>query len=196
MAISLPTSITEANCILWISQRILCKLTPKVYHLKKQQQEEQVSALVNAKPGSTKRKILQHVKRAEHTKAMFLLLPSIKPKPSKGISLIKVPTDLLNNPKAAEEWPSVTDTSKGEHRIMDWQKLHVSQATPTPFAKEPLTSCFNWTGTSAEAKVVLDGNYLPSLTVDVQFSILLQSCLQKMPALISSILLNKMRQKY
>jgi hypothetical protein len=96
---------------------------------------------------------------------MFLRLPSIKPKPSGGISLIKVPTDLPNNPKAAKEWRTVTDPSEVEQLIMDRQRLHFGQATPTPFANEQLKSTFNWTGTSPEADVVLNGEYAPSLSV-------------------------------
>jgi hypothetical protein len=127
---------------------------------------------------------------------MFLWLPSIKPKPSGGISLIKVPIDLPADPKSAKEWKTVTDPSKVEQLIMDRQKLHFSQASPTPFANEPLKSTFNWTGTSTTAAVVLDGDYIPSVTVDVQSNRILQSCTRKMPALSSSISLNEMKQKY
>jgi hypothetical protein len=192
VAISIPTSVTEANRLLWISQQLVCRLSRKAYDLKKQQQEEQVAALINAKPGFTKEKILQRVESAEHTKAMFLQLPSIKPKPSGGISLIKVLTDIPHNPKAAKEWRTVTNPSKVEQLIMDRQKLNFSQATPTPFANEPLKSTFNWTGTSPEAEVVLNGDYIPCLTVDVQSNRILQSCTQKMPALSSSISLNEL----
>jgi hypothetical protein len=86
---------------------------------KKQQQDGKVAALVNAEPGSTKEKILQRVKQAEHTKAMFLRLPSIKPKPSGGISLVKVPISLPNNPKAAKEWRTLTDSAEVEQLIME-----------------------------------------------------------------------------
>ncbi len=164
--------------------------------MQKEKQDELVAALINAEPGSTKEKILQRVERAAHTKAMFLRLPSIKPKPSGGISLIKVPTDLPNNPKAAKEWRTVTDPSKVEQLIMDRQKLHFSQATPTPFANEPLQSTFNWTGTSPDAEVVLKGDYIPSPTVDVPSNRILQSCARKMPALSPSISINEMKQKY
>ena len=88
VAISLPTTINETNRLLRISQRTVRKLARKAYDLKKQQRDEKVAALVNAEPGSVKEKILQRIERAEHTKAMFLRLPSIKPKPSGGISLV------------------------------------------------------------------------------------------------------------
>jgi hypothetical protein len=61
VTISIPTSVTEANRLLRISQRLVCKLSCKAYDLKEQQQEEQVEALINAGPGSTKEEILQRV---------------------------------------------------------------------------------------------------------------------------------------
>ena len=178
------------------AQRAVQKLARKAYDLKRQQQDEKVAALVNAEPGSTKEKILQRVERAEHTKAMFLRLPSIKPKPSGGISLVKVPTDLPNDPKAAKEWRTVTDSTEVEKLIMERQKVHFGQATPTPFANEPLKSTFNWTGTSPEVDVVLNGDYTPSLHVDPQSNRILQSCTRKMPPISSVISLAEMKQKY
>jgi hypothetical protein len=127
---------------------------------------------------------------------MFLRLPSIKPKPSGGISLVKVPTDLLNNPKAAKEWRTVTDSAEVEQLIMERQKVHFGQATPTLFTNEPLKSTFNWTGTSPEADVVLNGDYTPSLHVDPQSNRILQSCTRKMPPISSVISLAEMKHKY
>jgi hypothetical protein len=76
---------------------------------------------------------------------MFLCLSSIKPKPSGGISPVKVPTDLPNNPKVAKEWSTITDSADVEQLMMDQQKVHSGQATHMPFANEPLKSTFNWT---------------------------------------------------
>jgi hypothetical protein len=84
-------------------------------------------ALVNAEPGSVKEKILQCIKQAEHTKAMFLRLPSIKSKPSGGISLVKVPTDLPDKPKEAKEWRTVTEPDEIEQLIMEHQKVHLAK---------------------------------------------------------------------
>jgi hypothetical protein len=143
-------------------------------------------ALVNAEPGSVKEKIRQRIQRAEHTKAMFLhLAPSIKSKPSGGISLVKVPTDLPDKPKEAKEWRTVTEPDEIEQLIMERQKVHFGQATPMPFVNEPLKSTFSWTGTSPEVEVVLNGNYVPSHTVDSQSNRILQSCTQKMPPISS-----------
>jgi hypothetical protein len=157
VALTLLTTIQDTNLLLRKAQRTVRKLARKAYDLHKQHQDEKVAALVNAEPGSTKEKILQRVERAEHTKAMLLRLPSIKPKPSGGISLLNVLTDLPNNPKAAKEWRTVTDSAEVEQLIMERQKVHFGQATPTPFVNEPLKSTFNWTGTSPEADVVLNG---------------------------------------
>jgi hypothetical protein len=107
-----------------------------------------VAALVNAEPGSVKESIFQRIERAEHRKAMFLRLPSIKSKPSGGISLVKVRTNLPDKPKEAKEWRTFTEPDEIKQLIMECQKIHFGQASPTPFANEPLNSSFNWTGTS------------------------------------------------
>jgi hypothetical protein len=65
---------------------------------------------------------------------MFLRLPSIKSKPSGGISLVKVPTDLPDKPKEAKEWRTITEPDEIEQLIMERQRVHFGQATPTPFA--------------------------------------------------------------
>jgi hypothetical protein len=124
-----------------------------------------VPALVNAEPGSVKEKMFQRIERAEHTKAMFLRLPSIKSKPSGGISLVKVPTDLPDKPNEAKECRTMTEPDEIEQLIMERQKVHFGhQASPTPFANAPLKSTFNWTGTSPEVQVVLNGDYQTGLS--------------------------------
>jgi hypothetical protein len=97
-----------------------------------------VAALVNAEPGSVKEKMFQRIERAEYTKAMFLRVPSIKSKPSGGISLVKVPTDLPDKPKEAKEWRTVTESDEIEQLIMEREQVHFGQASPTPFANAPI----------------------------------------------------------
>jgi hypothetical protein len=135
-----------------------------------------VAALVNTEPGSVKEKMFQRIERVEYTKAMFLPLPSIKSKPSGGISLVKVPTDLPDKPKEAKEWRTVTEPDEIEQLIMERQQVHFGQASPTPFANAPLKSTFNWTGTSPEVQAVLNDDYVPSHKVDFQSNRILQSC--------------------
>jgi multidrug efflux pump subunit AcrA (membrane-fusion protein) len=160
VALTLATTIQDANLLLRKAQQAVQKLAQKAYDLKKQQ-DERVAALLNAEPGSTKEKILQRVERAEHTKAMFLRLPLIKPEPSGGISLVKVPADSPDNPKAAKEWRTVTDLAEVEQLVIERQQVHFGQATPTPFAKQRLKLTFNRTGTSPEADIVLNGDCTP-----------------------------------
>jgi hypothetical protein len=90
----------------------------------------------------------------------------------------------------------VTESDKIEELIMEPQKVYFGQATPTPFVNEPLKSTLNWTGTSPEVQVVLNGDYVPSHRVDSQSNRILQSCTQKMPSVKSLILLDAMKNKY
>jgi hypothetical protein len=90
----------------------------------------------------------------------------------------------------------VTEPDEIEQLIMERQKVHFGQASPTPFANAPLKSTSNWTGTSPEVQVVLNGDYVPSHKVDSQSNRILQSCTQKMPPVSSFISLDAMKNKY
>jgi hypothetical protein len=83
-----------------------------------------------------------------------------------------------------------------EQLIMDQQKVHFGQATPTPFTNEPLKSTFNLTGTSPEVDLLLNCEKAPLLHVHPQLNQIRQSCTQKMPPIFSVILLAEMKQKY
>jgi hypothetical protein len=56
----------------------------------------------------------------------------------------------------------MTEPDETKQLIMERQQVHFGQASPTPFANAPLKSTFNWTGTSPEVQVVLNGDYVPS----------------------------------
>jgi hypothetical protein len=79
--------------------------------------------------------------------------------------LSKSQIDLPDKPKEAKEWRTMTEPDKIEQLIMERQKVHFGhQASPTPFANAPLKSTFNWTGTSPEVQVVLNGDYQTGLS--------------------------------
>jgi hypothetical protein len=130
------------------------ELSRKAFDLRNQQKKELANAIATVE-GTSKEKALQRVQRAQHTKEMFARLPSIKPKTSSGISMIKVPVDKPDKPKEALVWKTITNATDVETAILNQQKLHFSQAKDTPFAKEPLKHIFNWSGTSHHAERVL-----------------------------------------
>jgi hypothetical protein len=92
VTLSLSTTMTETNRLLRNLQHTIWKLARKAYDLNNRGWN--LAELVNAKPGYVRKKILQRIKRVEHTKSVVLHLPSFKPNPSGGISLVKVPTNL------------------------------------------------------------------------------------------------------
>jgi hypothetical protein len=152
-----------------------------------------------------KKKALQHVKRAQHTKGMFACLPSIKPKISSGISMIKVPVDKPDNPKEALVWNTITDATNVKTAILSQEKLpailsqeklHFNQAKDTPFAQAPLTNIFNWSATSPQAEHVLSRQFNPPYDITSKTDCLLQQCFRKLPEPSPEITLQAMKQKY
>lgn len=95
-------------------------------------------------PAPLKEKAFQQVKRAQQSKEMFSRLPSIKPKTSSRISMVKIPVNKPNNPAEALFWKIVTDATKVESATLELQQLHFRQAKATPFPCCPLTQVFNW----------------------------------------------------
>jgi hypothetical protein len=157
------TSITllgRLRAKLRASQREVRELSRKAFDLRNQQKEELANAIATVE-GMSKEKALQRVQRAQHTKEMFARLPSIKPKTSSGISMIKVPVDKPDKPKEALVWKTINDATDVETAILNQQKLHFSQAKDTPFAKEALKNIFNWSGTSHHAERVLSQQFTP-----------------------------------
>jgi hypothetical protein len=136
-SIPLPSSLPKTNAKLRASQREVRELSRKAFDLRNQQKEELTNAIATVE-GTSKEKALQRVQRAQHTKEMFARLPSIKPKTSSRISMIKAPVDKPDKLKEALVWKTITDATNVETAILNQQKLHFSQAKDTPFAKEPL----------------------------------------------------------
>jgi hypothetical protein len=130
-SIPLPSSLAETNAKLRASQREVRKLSRKAFDLRNQQKEELANAIATVE-GTSKEKALQRVQRAQHTKEMFAQLPSIKPKTSSGISMIKVPVDKPDKPKEALVWKTITNATNVETAILNQQKLHISDKPKTP----------------------------------------------------------------
>jgi hypothetical protein len=193
--IPLPSTLVETNAKLRASQKEVRELSRKAYDLRNEQKKELADAIATTE-GSSKEKALQRVQRAQHTKEMFARLPSIKPRTSTGISMIKVPVDKPNNPKEALIWKTITDATDVETAILNQQKLHFSQAKDTPFAREPLKDIFNWSGTSHHAERVLSSQHVSPYNVTSQTDRLLQSCYRKLPESSPEISLQAMKQKY
>jgi hypothetical protein len=127
---------------------------------------------------------------------MFDWLPSIKPKTSSGISMVKIPVNKPDNPKEALVWKTITDATEVESAILERQQFNFSQAKATPFACQSVTNVFNWSGTSATAELVLNYQYIPSHDIESQTNKLLKCCYRKLPETLPEITLPAMKQRF
>jgi hypothetical protein len=146
ISIPLPTTLANTNAKLRAFKKEVRKLSGKAYDLRNKQKKELADAIATTE-GTSREKTLQHVQRAQHTEEMFAQLP--------GISMIKVPVNKPSHPEEALVWKTITNATEVETAILNKQKLHFNQAKDTPFAREPLESIFNWSGTSPQAERVL-----------------------------------------
>jgi hypothetical protein len=180
ISIPLPTTLADTNTKLRASQKEVRELSRKAYDLRNEQKKELADTIATTE-GTSKERTLQRVQHAQHTKEIFARLPSIKPKTSSGISMIKVPVDKPNQPKEALVWKTITNATEVETAILNQQKLHFSQAKDTPFAREPQKSIFNRSGTSPQAERVLSRRHVTPYNITSTTDRLLLCCYCKLP---------------
>jgi hypothetical protein len=157
--IQLATSLAAALMNLRSSQHLVRDLARQAYKLKDQFRMEKAEALANTE-GIGAQKALERLQRAEDTKEMFRRIPSAKAKPTGGLSLITVPFEGPLRPDETRRGFPVTEPSEVEERLLRRNRKHFSQASPTPFASEPLRTTFNWYGTGETTERILNNNYL------------------------------------
>jgi hypothetical protein len=156
--IPLPNDLKTALRLLRSAQREVRNLSRQAYQLKDKYRAATADALARSDNACAK-KALARIQRAEATKEMFQRLPRSKPRPTGGLSLIKIPLSGPLVPEAVRQGIAVTEPIDIEEQLLRRNRQHFSQARKTPFATEPLKSIFNWQGTSPATDNVLKGCY-------------------------------------
>ena len=154
----LPDDLKTALILLRSSQRDVRNLSRIAYQLKDKYRAATATALAQS-DNTCAKKALARIQRAEATKEMFQRLPRSKPRPTGGLSLIKIPFSGPLEPDASRKGIAVTEPADVEEHLLRRNRQHFSQAQHTPFASEPLKTIFNWQGTSPATDDVLTGNF-------------------------------------
>jgi hypothetical protein len=92
-------------------------------------------------------------------------LPSIKPKASLGLSMVKIPGPEKENPKTATKWTTITDTVLVEQQIIARNQRHFGQAAPIPLATPEIQCLLSFGVTSSIVDQLLYQNYDPRLLI-------------------------------
>ena len=165
--------------------------------LRKTRADERLPAFKLANPNQDPKKLEHQFSRALATKEMFRRLPSIKPKSTGGLSMVKIPHPETDNPKTAKNWTTVTDPLLVEQKILARNQRHFGQAASTPLATAEIQRLLHFGGTSSLADQLLYQKLDPShITPDYYGQQLLAKCSTYVSELNSEITFDNMQQRY
>jgi hypothetical protein len=122
----------EANGALRSAWRRCRQIATEAKELRKTREEERLAAFKLANITQNPEKLEHQFYRALETKEMFRRLPSIKPRSSGGLSMVKIPDPETENPKTATQWTTITDPVQVEQKILARNQRHFGQASVTP----------------------------------------------------------------
>jgi hypothetical protein len=195
--IILPDSISKANSTLRSARRRCCQVATEARSLRKTCEDERLSAFKLANPDQNPAKLEHQFFRALETKEMFHRLPSIKPKSTGGLSMVKIPDSETANSKTAENWTTITDPIQVKKQILERNQRHFAQASVTPLATPEIQSLLSFGGISILADRLLFQNLDPSsITPDYYGQQLLAQCSTDTSEISPDISLKDMKRKY
>jgi hypothetical protein len=108
-SILLPDYLSEANIALRSARWCCCQMATEAHALRKTREDERLAAFKLANPTQNPAKLEYQFFRALETDETFRRLPSIKPKSTGGLSMVKIPDSETVNHKTAENWTTITD---------------------------------------------------------------------------------------
>jgi hypothetical protein len=166
--------------------------------LRSMYQTDRIRALQLAEPKKDPQLIKKAFATAQASKEMYRKVPSARPAVSSGISTIKVLVDPLADPKASNtEFKSIVDPLEIESYILQWNKIHFSQARYTPLSTTAVTELLGFGGTRSIADRLLKGTVSVNVITDDPFgqAILLQ-CKRVNPIIPAGITIEEFKASY
>jgi hypothetical protein len=195
--IILPDSISTVNSALRSARRRCRQVATEARSLRKTREDERLAAFKLANPDQNPAKLVHQFFRALETKEMFRRLPSMKPKSTGGLSMVKIPGPETANPKTAENWTTITDPIQVEKKILERNQRHFSQASVMPLATPEIHSLLSFGDTSPLADQLLFQNLDPSsITPDYYGQQLLAQCSTDTSEISPDISFEDMKRKY
>jgi hypothetical protein len=164
--------------------------------LRKTQEEERLAAINLANAKQDPKKIVTSLLLCTQDKGDApMTAPSIKPKPTDGLSMVKMADPETDNPKTVMNWMTVTDQLLVEQKIITWNQRHFGQAGTTPLATAEMQALLSFGGTSSLADQLLFQKLDPShITPDYYGQQLLANkCSLNLSELNSEIMFDNMQ---
>jgi hypothetical protein len=193
----LPDTLHDTNRALRNARRRCRQVAKEACSLRKTREDERLAAFQLANSKQDPKKVEHQFFRALETKEMFRRLPSIKPKSTGGLSMVKIPDPETDNPKTATKWTTITDSLLVEQKILARNQRHFGQASTTPLATAKIQRLLLFGGTSSIADKLLFQKLDPRhITPDYYGQQLLAKCSSDVSELNSDITFNDMKQRY
>jgi len=193
----LPTTLSETNSALRSARRSCRKIATEARALRKTREEERLAAFQLANPTQNPDQLEHKFRRALETKEMFRRLPSIKPRSTGGLTMVKIPDPEHANPKTATKWTTITDPLLVEQKILARNQRHFGQAATTPLATAEIQRLLSFGGTSSISDQLLYNKLDPKhITPDYFGQQLLAKCSTDTTELCPDISFDDMKQRY
>ena len=193
----LPKNLAETNSALRSARRRCRQVAKEARALRKTRDDDRLAAFKLANPNQKPEKLEHQFFRAIETKEMLRRLPSIKPKSSGGLTMVKIPNPETDNPKTATAWTTITDPVLVEQKILARNQRHFGQAAPTPLATAELQRLLSFGGTSSLSDQLLYNKLDPAqLTSHYVGQQLLAKCSTDQSEICPDITFDDMKQRY
>jgi exonuclease III len=193
----LPETLAETNSALRSARRRCRTVAKEAKALRKTRDDDRLAAFKLANPNQNPEKLEHQFFRALETKEMFRRLPSIKPKSSGGLTMVKIPNPETDNPKTATAWTTITDPIIVEQKILARNQRHFGQAAPTPLATAELQRLLSFGGTSSLSDQLLYNKLDPAQLTSHYFGQqLLAKCSTDQSEICPDITFDDMKQRY
>jgi exonuclease III len=193
----LPENLSETNSALRSARRRCRQVATEARSIRKTRDEERLAAFKLANSKQNPEKLEHQFFRALETKEMFRRLPSIKPKSSRGLTMVKIPDPETANPKTATAWTTITDPTLVEEKILARNQRHFGQAATTPLATAEIQRLLSFGGTSSISDQLLYHKLDPAQLTSHYFGQqLLAQCSTDQAEISPDITFDDMKQKY
>ena len=160
-----PTTVAECSQLLRKASRDVYHIVEEHHQHRETERNIQIATLeATGKPADNNHaRILRILKKAESIQMMFKKLRNqLNPAERQSVTRVEVPVNEQEDPKQCQHWKVVDIPSEVLEHLQRRNRKHFGQAYGTPFTIEPLVGQFGYSGISATATQVLDGEYTPA----------------------------------
>ncbi|KAG7367974.1 endonuclease/exonuclease/phosphatase family protein [Nitzschia inconspicua] len=161
---TLPESLEECQSEYKQLRKDIRRIEAQVVSFRRSEQEAQLQARLadGEKAGAI---ALRNIMVAEETKEMWRQLRALNPVGDQGITTIDVPTDgnfETNHCKECTDWTTIDEPKNIEAALLKRNRIHFGQAQGTPPTISPLREKINWSASTYESELILEGDNIDS----------------------------------